>query len=257
MPTRETPWPTGTPCWVDLGAPDVEAARSFYSDVLGWGYTGGEPEYGGYVTAQAGGRDAAGIGPQQDPSDPPRWTTYFAADDADAVAGRITEAGGTVLVAPMDVGPMGRMAIALDPQGNPFGLWQGGLNTGVQVYNEPGALVWNEAAVDDPAAAREFYAAVFGFSYDEVPGAEGYTTFATADRPLGGLGGRTEGGPAGWATCFSVASTDAALDAVIAGGGAVTMPAMDTEFGRFAVVTDPWGAAFSVMQEPAGEGSQT
>jgi predicted enzyme related to lactoylglutathione lyase len=54
-----------------------------------------------------------------------------------------------------------------------------------------------------------------------------------------------------------VASTDAALDAVVAGGGSVTMPAMDTEFGRFAVATDPWGAAFSVMQEPAGEGAQT
>jgi predicted enzyme related to lactoylglutathione lyase len=250
MPTRDTNWPTGTPCWVDLGAPDVDAARSFYATVLGWTYTGGEPEYGGYLTCQVNGRDAAGMGPQQNPDDPPRWTTYFAADDADALAERITSAGGTLLVPPMDVGPMGRMAIALDPLGNPFGLWQGGLNTGVQVFNEPGALVWNEAAVDDPDAARSFYGAVFGFTFTEVPGAGGYTTFAVGDRPLGGLGGWSEGAPRGWSTCFSVASTDAAVDAVVSGGGAVTMPATDTDFGRFAVVTDPWGAAFSVMQEP-------
>jgi hypothetical protein len=252
MPTRDTNWPNGTPCWVDLGAPDVEAARSFYSAVLGWTYTGGEPEFGGYLTCQAGGRDAAGIGPQQNPDDPPRWTTYFAVDDADATAERITSAGGTVLVAPMDVGPMGRMAIALDPQGNPFGLWQGGLNTGVQVYNEPGALVWNEAAVDDPATARDFYSAVFGFSWEEVPEAGGYRTFATADRPLGGLGGVSPGLPKGWATCFSVASTDDAVRAVEAGGGKVLLAAQDTPFGRFAVVADPWGASFSVMAELAG-----
>ena len=249
MPTRDTNWPNGTPCWVDLGAPDVDAARAFYSSVLGWGYTGGDQEFGGYYRAQADGRDAAGLGPQQDPDDPPRWTTYFAADDVDATAARVTEAGGTVLLPPMDVGPMGRMAIALDPQGNPFGLWQGGLNTGVRVYNQPGALVWNEAAVDDPAAAREFYTAVFDFTWHEVPDADGYATFATADRPLGGLSGVVPGLPRGWSTCFSVADTDAAVRTVEAGGGRVLMAAEDTPFGRFAVVTDPWGASFSVMQE--------
>ena len=162
------------------------------------------------------------------------------------------QAGGTVLGPPMDVGPHGRMAIALDPQGNPFGIWQAGATTGVEVYNEPGGLVWNEAAVDDPAAAREFYGRVFGFSWQEVPGAGGYTTFATGDRPLGGLSGIAPGLPAGWATCFSVASTDEAVRAAEAGGGKVLMAAQDTEFGRFAVVADPWGASFSVMAEPAG-----
>jgi uncharacterized protein len=252
MPTRDTTWPAGTPCWTDLGVPDVDAARAFYTSLLGWTYTGGDPEYGGYVTCQANGRDAAGIGPQQDPADPPRWTTYFATDDVDATAQRITDAGGQVVFPPMDVGPMGRMAIAVDPQGNPFGLWQGGLNTGVQVYNEPGALVWNEAAVDDPAAAQQFYGAVFGFRWEEVPDAGGYCTFSTADRPLGGLGGVSPGLPRGWSTCFSVASTDEAVRTVEAAGGKVLMAAQDTPFGRFAVVTDPWGASFSVMQELDG-----
>jgi predicted enzyme related to lactoylglutathione lyase len=249
MPTRDSNWPNGTPCWVDLGAPDVDAARSFYSTVLGWTYTGGEPEYGGYLTCQVDGRDAAGMGPQQDAADPPRWTTYFAADDADAAAERITAAGGTVLMPPMDVGPMGRMVIALDPQGNPFGLWQGGLNTGVRIHGEPGALVWNEAAVDDPAAAREFYTAVFGFSWTEVPDAAGYCTFASDERPLGGLGGVQADLPRGWSACFAVASCDEAVSAVESGGGKVLLAAQDTGFGRFAVVTDPWGASFSVMSD--------
>ncbi len=251
MPTRDTAWPNGTPCWVDYNAPDFDQAKSFYAGVLGWSYTDPEPEYAGYVTCLVHDREAAGIGPQQDPSMPTAWTTYFATDDVDAAVSRISGAGGSVALPAMDVGPMGRMAIAVDPQGHPFGLWQAGSQPGVRIYNEPGALVWNEAAVDDPEDARAFYAEVFGFRFDEVEGADGYTTFATGDRPLGGLGGHQEGSPKGWATCFSVASTDDAVAAVERGSGKVTMAAMDTPFGRFAVVEDPWGAAFSVMQDPS------
>ena len=252
MPTRDTPWPTGTPCWVDYGATDLEAAKNFYAGLFGWEYTGGDAEYGGYLNATRNGRQAAGLGPQMNPADPPGWTTYFATDDADATVGRIREAGGTVVMEPMDVGPFGRMVIALDPQGNAFGLWQSREHTGVQIYNEPGALVWNEAQLDDPAAAREFYTSVFGFRYDEVPEAGGYTTFSTGGDPLGGLGGHQPGMPKGWLACFSVASTDDTVASVEASGGKVTMAPMDTPWGRFAVVEDPWGAAFEVMQAPAG-----
>jgi uncharacterized protein len=248
MPTRDTPWPNGTPCWVDYGASDLDAAKAFYSDLLGWEYTGGEPEFGGYLNATRNGQPAAGLGPQQDPNDPPRWTTYFATDDAAAAAGRIRDAGGTVLVEPMEVGPMGTMVVALDPQGNPFGLWQSGTHTGVRIYNEPGSLTWNEAAVEDPDAARAFYGTVFGFTFDEMPDTGGYTTFTTGGNPLGGLGGHQAGSPKGWMTCFSVSSTDDTVAATEGKGGKVTMAPMDTPFGRFAVLEDPWGAPFEVMQ---------
>jgi predicted enzyme related to lactoylglutathione lyase len=248
MPTRDTPWPNGTPCWVDYGASDLDATTNFYAGLLGWDYTGGEPEYGGYLTATRNGHKAAGLAPQRDPDDPPRWTTYFAADDAAATATRIRDAGGTVLMEPVEVGPMGTMVLALDPQGNPFGLWQPGMHTGFGIYNEPGGVTWNEAAVDDADAARGFYGAVFGFRFDEMPDSGGYTTFATDDRPLGGLGAHQPGSPKGWTPCFSVASVDQAVAAVESSGGKVTMAAMDTSFGRFAVVEDPWGAPFSVME---------
>lgn len=255
MPTRDTPWPAGTPCWVDYGAADLDATKSFYADLLGWTYTGGEPEFGGYLQCEKNGLAAGGMGPQQDPNDPPRWTTYFATDDANVTATRITDAGGTVLVAPMEVGPMGTMMIALDPQGNPFGVWQSGLNTGVRIYNEPGALVWNEAAVEDPDAARAFYSAVFDFRFTEMEGMGGYTTFAAGGDAIGGLSSLTEGVAKGWSACFSVPSADDAVATVQSAGGTVTMPAEDTPFGRFAVVQDPWGAAFSVLEDTSGESS--
>jgi uncharacterized protein len=249
MPTRDTAWPDGTPCWIDYGAADIEATKAFYTALLGWEYTGGEPEFGGYLTATRNGEQAAGLGPQQDPDDPPRWTTYFAVSDAAATAAKIRDAGGTVVVEPMEVGPMGTMVIALDPLGHAFGLWQSGTHTGVQRFNEPGSLVWNESAVDDTESARRFYGAVFGFEWDpmEMDGMD-YATFRLGDRPLGGLGQVQPGLPKGWTVCFAVASADGAVGATESAGGKVLHPAEDSSFGRFAVLEDPWGAAFSVME---------
>ncbi|WP_241037009.1 VOC family protein [Blastococcus litoris] len=72
MPTRDTPWPDGTPCWVDIGVPDVDAAKAFYTALFGWEYTGGDPEFGGYLNATLQGRTVAGMGPQQTPRTRPR-----------------------------------------------------------------------------------------------------------------------------------------------------------------------------------------
>jgi uncharacterized protein len=252
MSTRDDPWPDGTPCWIDYGAADPPAAKRFYGELLGWTFTDEDPAFGNYVQALLRDRQAAGMGPLLGADDSPAWTTYFATSDIGAHEARITDNGGTVVMADMAVGPMGTMAIALDPQGNAFGLWQAGTHTGAQICNEPGALYWNEAAVDDPDAARTFYGAVFGFLWDEVPDAGGYTTFRSEERPpehpFGGLGGLAEGAPKGWQTCFAVASADDAVAAVERGGGRVLTPALDTPFGRFAVVADPWGAPFELMQ---------
>ena len=131
-----------------------------------------------------------------DPSAPP-WTTYFATEDVDASVTSTVGAGGTVVVPPMAIGSMGRMAMALDPQGHFFGFWQSGDHTGMTIYNEPGAVTWNDAAVEDVDAAKRFYSAVFGFRFDELPDMGGYATFATDEGPPGGLGGPRPGTPPG------------------------------------------------------------
>jgi predicted enzyme related to lactoylglutathione lyase len=255
MPTRTTAWPAGTPCWVDYGAGDLPAAQAFYAAVFGWSFTDGDPEYGGYLNALLGGEPVAGFGPSMDADQPNGWTTYFATDDSEASVAAIREAGGTVMVEPMQIGPLGTMTIALDPQGNGFGLWQSGEHTGVRRYNEPGSLVWNEAAVADTEQARAFYGAVFGFRFEPVDAGMDYSTFATTGDPLGGLGGLSTGGPAGWSCCFAVASADDVVARVAERGGTVTMGPMDSPYGRFAVLQDPWGAVFSIMETSAAGGS--
>ena len=71
MPTRNTPWPPGTPCWIDYGASEIDAAKDFYGRLFGWEFEGGDPEYGGYLNATRNGEYAAGLGPLMNPGDSP------------------------------------------------------------------------------------------------------------------------------------------------------------------------------------------
>lgn len=233
--------------------PDVDTAQSFYERVLGWTFTGTGAEFGGYRIASVRGAAAAGIGPQTGPARP-AWTLYFATDDADKAATAVTSNGGTVLLPPGDVGPLGRMFIAADPSGAVFGVWQAGTHIGAGLVNEPGGITWEDLRSTEPAAAQEFYRGVFGYKMDPVPMAgDEYLVFSLPDEeaPLGGMGpmmGSPEGTPSHWLVYFAVAGTDAAVEAATAAGGTVLAPAFDSPFGRLAILTDPAGASFCVIQ---------
>lgn len=257
MSTRSDPWPAGTPCWVDLSAPDVAAATDFYGPVMGWTFVDTGADFGHYNICQTGGRAAAAIGPVMQEGQPSAWTVYLATDDADASAKLIGENGGTVLFDPMDIPGSGRMCIALDACGAAFGIWQAAGMIGAEIVNEPGSLVWTDVRLPDPAAGKAFYASVFGYTYEPVPGApEDYSTLQVGGEVAGGIGGMMGGPadvPAHWLAYFSVADTDAAAAATQAGGGSVVMPPEDTPFGRIGILVDPFGAVFGVHQPPPGQ----
>jgi predicted enzyme related to lactoylglutathione lyase len=253
MPTRDTSWPAGTPCWVDLAAPDVAAATAFYGDVVGWSFIDSGEQYGHYHVAQTGGRAAAAIGPIQMEGQPAVWTVYLASDDADATAKLVGENGGTVVAGPMDIPENGRMLVATDPTGGVFGVWQATSMIGMEVYNEPGSVVWEDARLTDPEAGRRFYTAVFGYTYDRVDDEmPDYRTFAVRGEVAGGIGGMMgapEGTPSHWLPYFGVADVDAAVAAAERSGGTVVMPPENTPFGRMGVLVDPFGATFAVHGE--------
>lgn len=125
MSERNTYAP-GTPSWVDLGTSDPAAAAAFYSGLFGWDIQEGPPEAGGYRMCLFRGRPVAGLGPSQSEGMPPWWTTYVAVSSADETAAAISANGGTVLVPPMDVLDVGRMAVAADPYGAVISVWQAG-----------------------------------------------------------------------------------------------------------------------------------
>ena len=253
MVTRDTRWPAGTPCWVDISVEDVPKAIAFYEALFGWDVQVGGPEVGGYSIARSGGRIVAGIGPKMGPPEAPSaWTTYLATDEVDATAAKVTGAGGLLLAEPMDVMSEGRMAVATDTVGAVFGLWQGGHTPGIGLANEPGSLSWNEHLSNDFEGSKSFYQAVFGYEYDDMSSGDfSYATIKVGGNIVGGIGSlpldSPRGPTAGWAVYFAVADTDAAVARLVDLGGTVLQPARDSEFGRIALVADDHDAAFSLI----------
>lgn len=254
MVVRETAWPAGTPSWVDLATDDVDKASNFYSALFGWKITvDPAPEARGYAMCTKRGLDVAGIGAKPDPAMPSVWTTYLAVDDVDAIAAKIKAAGGQVLMEPFDVMEYGRMAIAVDPAGAAFGLWQSGKTIGMKLANEPGAVTWNENLSRDYERNKTFYGEVFGYTFSDMSG-DGfvYATFDLDGSAVGGFGELVKDTPAEvpaqWTTYFLVDDTDATVATVTKLGGTVVKPALDTASGRMAIVTDDQDAAFAVIQ---------
>ena len=251
----ENRFQSGMPCWMDLSVPDLEAARHFYSAVVGWEVPPGNPDFGGYTIAAFNGDAVAGIGPMMG-SPVTAWTLYFASDDADATQAAIVQAGGAIVVPAGDVGAFGRMLIAADPTGAVFGVWQADQMDGFDAPGTTGSFAWCDLRSTDPDTARAFYTEVFGFAYTPMEMAgPSYGTFSLgADGPpMGGMGDMmgNEGIPPHWLVYFATADADSAAAAARAQGGTVFADPFDTPFGRMVPMADPFGAPFWAVQLPA------
>lgn len=251
MPTRDG-YPEGTPSWVDLATPEVEGAKAFYGAVFGWDYREEETDSNPYSMALKNDLAAAGIGPLLDENMPPVWTTYFAVEDADAAASKIGEAGGTVVIPPFDVMDAGRMAIAADPTGAVFGIWQAGNHFGAQIVNEHGTLNWNELLSDDLESALAFYQTALGHSVEtaDMGGGFMYSTCNVNGRAIAGAMTKPDPNiPNHWGVYFAVDNAEESKSTVEANGGSITWGPRETEgVGVFVGATDPFGAHFTMIQ---------
>jgi predicted enzyme related to lactoylglutathione lyase len=254
--SQMTTYQPGTPSWVDLGSPDLDASVEFYGALFDWDVPESEnaEQTGGYRQAMRSDKPVGGMMPLMQEGQPPAWTTYISVDDADAIAAAVKDAGGTVMAEPMEVLDLGTMAIFADPTGAVFGIWQPGTFAGAGLVNEPGAIAWNELNTRDLAGAKEFYGAVFGWTFDDqdMGDAGTYTTIVLGERPVGGIldmaaRGVPEEIPAHWQVYFGVEDTDATIEAAKQAGGGVMLEPVDIPAGRFSILTDPHGASFAVI----------
>ncbi|XXX72492.1 VOC family protein [Sorangium sp. So ce134] len=247
---RHTP---GTLSWVDLMTPDLDGAMRFYGTLFGWTFEVGPPEFHYYTTCSLGGRRAAGIGKRPEGAAfPSLWSVYFDGEDADPIAERIRANGGQVMMGPMAVADHGRMLVASDPTGAVFGVWEPKRHTGAQAIHEPGSMIWHEVNTRDHKKAADFYCRVFDLEAQKLdaPGVD-YITLHKGQKTAGGVLQMDAQWPADlpphWMTYFAVDDVDAAIAKVAELGGKVHVPPFDTPYGRQSVVTDPWGAAFTLM----------
>ncbi len=252
---ERTKYEPGTFSWADLATPDPAGAIRFYGDLFGWEAEEVPVGPGGfYAMCRLDGADVAAIGKQRDEQSemgiPPHWNNYVTVDDLEARAERAGELGATVVVPPFDVLEAGRMAVIQDPTGAHLSMWSPRDSIGATRVNEPGCLTWNDLNTREPDSGREFYEALFGWTFEKVPSDEiDYWVIRNGERTNGGLLGlREEGVPSFWMPYFAVEDVDAAIEKTAAGGGGKYAGPMQVPTGRAAVLHDPAGAAFAVFE---------
>ncbi len=183
---------------------------------------------------------------------PPMWNSYVQVDDCETIVKKAQELGAQVTVPTMQVMDAGWLAFLSDPTGGHFAVWQANQHFGAEIVNEPGSLCWNELVTRDIEKAREFYGALFGWSFNEFEGSPSkYYIIQNNDGANGGLMEMTaEWGdiPPHWAVYFSVADVDTTVERVKQAGGRIHQEPFDTPVGRIAVCADVQGAPFSLIR---------
>jgi predicted enzyme related to lactoylglutathione lyase len=181
---------------------------------------------------------------------------YTRVTDARATLAKAEEQGAKVRVPFMEIGPVGGFAQLTDPTGAEFALWQPGTMVGFERCCEDDSLLWVELWTRDPAAAREFYPALFGWKVEPFTMPQGSYDMWTTDpgdqfASFGGIMPVQDGLPIQdekWLPYVMVADADATVARAADAGGKVLMPAADTPPGRIAVLADQFGARFAVIK---------
>jgi len=248
----------GLVCWIEVSSSNPVGSRDFYAGLFGWTYLTDPHVVGGLdTTALCAGLPVAALA---DVAVPPgrlgTWTLYLASNNVTLLSAAVTRWGGRVLDGPTEIPGHGRVLIVTDPTDAIVGFWQRARPLAFYTGN-PGSLVWAELNTWDGALADGFFAKLF--SYDQQQIGDGrmvdYTTWSRMGHTMLGRLQMNEawaapGTPAHWMLHFAVdpqIGTDAVAAQVRKLGGRVDIDPYDTELGRIARVTDPFGASFALI----------
>ena len=201
------------------------------------------------------------VGPPTEEGAASAWTPYFRTVDADATAGAVEQAGGSVRVPPTQVFTAGRTAGLTDPTGAEFAVWEPGDTDGLELVDRPGSVSRIELCTTDAAAAKDFYRTVLSWDTRDLTMGSGAGIAYTPAGPPGG-GERTvhgdimqlpaehlrRGSTSEWRPYFEVEDCDATVARAQELGATAIVPAVDTPgAGRLAMLLDPFGAPFAVI----------
>jgi predicted enzyme related to lactoylglutathione lyase len=244
--------------WYELMTTDVEAARAFYSHVVGWGTRDAQMPGMTYWMFTAGETPLAGLmalpDEQRKAGVPPNWMGYAAVEDVDDAAAKVTRLGGAVHLPPTDIPNTGRFAVVADPQGAVFALYTSapGSDAPPARASEAGRVGWHELYAASQAQVWPFYAELLGWrKKDEMDmGPMGkYVLFGTGGEAFGGMMDKPQGVPMPlWTYYFNVGSIDEAAARVQAKGGSVLHGPQDVPGGGWIVqCRDPQGGHFALL----------
>lgn len=252
---------SGRFCWYELMTTVPQAAKDFYTKVVGWktqDWTEGDKPY---TIWTAGEQRVGGLMELPEPARkmgvPPHWIGYVLTADVDAATAKATGLGATVHMPPTDIPKIGRFSIIADPTGAALALFKGMGDMNPISAEQPGEVSWHELITTDPDKAWSFYSGLFGWQKGEAMDMGPMGTYQ-----LYGLGGVTLGGmmkkpaampgPSAWLYYVNVSNLKASIEAIQTGGGKVLNGPMQVPGGGWiAQGMDPQGAAFALFAKTA------
>jgi predicted enzyme related to lactoylglutathione lyase len=250
--------------WYELATTDMEAAKAFYTEVVGWGTQDASMPGVAYTLFTAGGAPVSGL--MSLPEDAraagfrPSWLGCVSVDDVDAAAERVKALGGAVHVPPTEIPNISRFSIGVDPQMATIALfkWLDGGREQPPDLDAPSRVGWHELLAADWEQAFAFYRELFGWQKAQTDtGAAGtYQLFSAGGETIGGMYTKPAMEPVPfWLYYFNVGDIDVAITRVKAGGGAILNGPIEVPGKRWiARCTDPQGAIFALMGKRSHNG---
>lgn len=257
----------GKMIWADLVTPDIEGAKRFYGALFGWTFRDvpGDPNYS---LALLDGEPLAGLFQKALPAgqaQQPAWLTFLAVQDVNVAQEAAVQHGGKVLYKSHDYPQRGRQAILADPEGAVFAVLAAEGGDPPDYLAEPGEWIWSSLLVKDPQPETVFYQTLFGYDvYDLASegesGAAQHYILSSDDYARAGLNALPSDSKhrlPHWLNFVRVTdAADTAKKAVAAGGRVLVEPRVDRHGGHLAILADPSGAAFGVMEWSSTDSKQ-
>ncbi len=243
--------------WYELMTTDMEAAKAFYTSVVGWGTQDVSMPGMPYTLFTVAGSSVSGL--MRLPEDAKKigerssWIGYVGVSNVDATAERIKRLGGAVHVPPRNILNISRFSVVADPQLATLALvqWLTPRREPVAEPSAPGQIRWHELFAADWEKAFAFYGDVFGWQKENPDSAamDAYQLFSAGGETIGGIFTKppTVVVPF-WLFYFNVGNIDAAVKRVKAGGGQILEDPLEVPGGGWTVqCTDPQGAMFALV----------
>jgi predicted enzyme related to lactoylglutathione lyase len=251
--------------FVELVTPDLTAAKQFYAGLFGWTFSdiqGGGIEY---AEAFLDGRSVAGLIHRNVPASghrQPAWLSFFAVGDVDAAKKVALQNAAKVLFEPHSIPDRGREAVFADPQGAVFAVLASSSGDPPDVLAAPGEWIWSSLITRDPDTDAAFYQKLFDYEVFELPAGEGHQHLLLASdnyarASVNTLPANRPNAHPHWLNYVRVEDTVKMTARVVALGGRVVVePRIDRHGGKVAVVSDPFGAHFGLLEWPDTESKE-
>lgn len=247
----------GKMVWADLITPDLNAAEKFYGSVFGWTFKRIRAGSSDYAVVMLGGRPIGGVMERALPSGEPRqsaWLTFMAAADVDA-AKRVAVAHGAKVLADSKNYPLrGMQSVLADPEGAVFAVLASSSGDSPDYLPVVGEWIWSSLHAKDAGNEAAFYQELFGFDVFAAPSADGaehliLSTDNYARASANGHASESSRKHSHWLNFVRVENAAQTAAKVTAMGGQILVrPRVDRHGGMLAVMSDPAGAAFGVME---------